>query len=154
MGYYSGHLRRYLDRFDRGQILPIVFEEAVRGGETVRRDLAGFLGIPEGGFPAATERVNASTMPKYPRIANLAVRTGRRLRRRHLESIVDLGGRLGVRRFMTSGTQVPRLDTDLRSDLGRRYVDEFDALEEMLGIDLSCWKDRPAKRRTGDAAPV
>jgi len=55
---------------------------------------------------------------------------------------------------MTSGTQVPRLDTDLRSELGRRYVDEFDALEGMLGIDLSCWKDRPAKRRTGDAAPV
>jgi len=76
------------------------------------------------------------------------------VRRRHLESIVDLGGRLGVRRFMTSGTQVPRLDTDLRSELGRRYVDEFDALEGMLGIDLSCWKDRPAKRRTGDAAPV
>ena len=154
MGYYSRHLRRYLDRFDRGQILPIVFEEAVRGGETVRRDLAGFLGISEDAFPAAIDRVNASSMPKYPRIANLAVRTGRRLRRRHLESIVDLGGRLGVRRFMTSGTQVPRLDTDLRSELGRRYVDEFDALEGMLGIDLSCWKDRPAKRRTGDAAPV
>ena len=154
MGYYSRHLRRYLDRFDRGQILAIVFEEAVRGGETVRRYLAGFLGISEGAFPAAIDRVNASSMPKYPRIANLAVRTGRRLRRRHLESIVDLGGRLGVRRFMTSGTQVPRLDTDLRSELGQRYVDEFDALEGMLGIDLSCWKDRPAKRRTGDAAPV
>jgi hypothetical protein len=154
MGYYSRHLRRYLDRFDRGQILPVVFEEAVRGGETVRGDLAGFLGIPEGGFPAATERVNASTMPKHPRIANVAVRTGRRLRKRHLESIVDLGGRLGVRRFMTSGTQVPRLDADLRTELSRRYLDEFDALEEMLGIDLSCWKDRPAKRRTGDAAPV
>ena len=115
---------------------------------------AEFLGIPEGGFPAATERVNASTMPRYPRIANLAVKTGRRLRRRHLESIVDLAGRSGVRRFMTSGTQVPKLDVGVKSELSRRYLDEFDALEELLGIDLSCWKDRPAKRRTGDAAPV
>ena len=55
---------------------------------------------------------------------------------------------------MTSGTQVPRLDGDLRGELSLPYLDEFDALEEMLGIDLSCWKDRPAKRRTGDAAPV
>jgi hypothetical protein len=93
-------------------------------------------------------------MPRYPRIANLAVKTGRRLRRRHLESIVDLAGRSGVRRFMTSGTQVPKLDVGVKSELSRRYLDEFDALEELLGIDLSCWKDRPAKRRTGDAAPV
>jgi Sulfotransferase domain len=154
MGYYSPHLQRYLDRFDRRQILPVVFEEAVRGDDTVRRDLAEFLGISDGGFPASTERVNASTMPRYPRLANLAVGTGRRLRRRHLESIVDLGGRLGVRRFMTSGTRVPRLDADLKSELSRRYLDEFDAPEELLGIDLTCWKDRPAMRRTGDAAPV
>lgn len=154
MGYYSTYLRRYLDRFDRRQILPVVFEQAVPGGDTVRHELAAFLGISEGGFPVSTERVNASTMPRYPRIANLAVKTGRRLRRRHLESVVDLGGRLGVRRFMTSGTRVPKLDADLKSELSTRYLGEFDALEELLVIDLSCWKDRPSIRRTGDAAPV
>jgi Sulfotransferase domain len=154
MGRYSTYLRRYLDLFDRRQILPVVFEEAVPGGDTVRHELAAFLGISEGGFPVSTERVNASTMPRYPRIANLAVKTGRRLRKRHLESVVDLGGRLGVRRFMTSGTRVPKLDADLKRELSRRYLDEFDALEELLGIDLSLWKDRPSIRRTGDAAPV
>jgi len=154
MGHYSTYLRRYLDRFDRRQILPVVFEQAVPSGDTVRHELAAFLGISEEGFPVSTERVNASTMPRYPRIANLAVKTGRRLRRRHLESVVDLGGRLGVRRFMTSGTRVPKLDADLKSELSTRYLDEFDALEELLGIDLSCWKDRPSIRRTGDAAPV
>jgi hypothetical protein len=154
MGHYSTYLRRYLDRFDRRQILPVVFEQAVPSGDTVRHELAAFLGISEGGFPVSTERVNASTMPRYPRIANLAVKTGRRLRRRHLESVVDLGGRLGVRRFMTSGTRVPKLDVHIKSELSRRYLDEFDALEELLGIDLSCWKDRPSIRRTGDAAPV
>lgn len=154
MGHYSTYLRRYLDLFDRRQILPVVFEEAVPGGDPVRHELAAFLGISEGGFPVSTERVNASTMPRYPRIANLAVKTGRRLRKRHLESVVDLGGRLGVRRFMTSGTRVPKLDADLKRELSRRYLDEFDALEELLGIDLSCWKDRPSIRRTGDAAPV
>ena len=55
---------------------------------------------------------------------------------------------------MTSGTRIPKLDAARKSELSRRYVDEFDALEELLGIDLSCWKDRPAIRRTGDAAPV
>jgi len=154
MGNYSTYLRTYLDRFDRRQILPVVFERAVPGGDTVRHELAAFLGISEGGFPVSTERVNASTMPRYPRIANFAVKTGRRLRRRHLESVVDLGGRLGIRRFMTSGSRVPKLDADLKSELSRRYLAEFDALEELLGIDLSCWKDRPSIRRTGDAAPA
>ena len=36
MGFYSAYITRYLQRFPRGQLLPLVFEEAVSEGSTVR----------------------------------------------------------------------------------------------------------------------
>jgi hypothetical protein len=140
MGFYSAYLTRYLQRFPRGQLLPIVFEEAVSEGSTVRADLASFLGVTEEGFPASIQRVNASSVPRFRSMSSVSVKTCRRLRRRHLESIVDLGGRLGMRRLMTSGDRVPKLDDQLKKELSQRYMDVFEALEGSLGIDLGSWR--------------
>ncbi len=41
---------------------------------------------------------------------------------------------------MTSGGRVPKLDDQLKKELSQRYLDEFDALERSLGIDLSSWR--------------
>ena len=43
MGFYSRHLERYLDHFDRSQILPMLFEEAVSERSQVR---AGAGAVP------------------------------------------------------------------------------------------------------------
>jgi sulfotransferase family protein len=148
MGFYSAPLKHYLRVFDRSQILALVFETAVGTGGTAREDLAGFLGLPVDGFATEVEAVNASTVPRFGSLSNLAVSTGRRLRRRHLETLVDLGGRLGIRRVLTSGTRVPRLDPALRQELSERYLEEFDALEDLLDLDLSTWRDRSSVRGT------
>jgi hypothetical protein len=146
MGFNSTYLERYLRYFDRSQILPLVFEAAVSERGTVRHDLAGFLGLSETRFPTAVDRVNASTVPRFPSLSNFAVKTGRRLRRRRLEGVVDLRGRLGVRRLVTSGRRVPRLGSQLKDDLSQRYLAEFDALEDLLSVDLSAWRERSSVR--------
>lgn len=141
MGFYSKYLEEYLLRFDRSQILLLLFEEAVSESGTVRNDLAGFLGVSETLFPTAVERVNPSTVPKFRSLSSIAVKTGRRLRKNHLESVVDLGGRLGLRRLMTSGNRVPKLDPQLKVDLSQRYAGEFDELERAWGLDVNVWRD-------------
>jgi hypothetical protein len=152
MGFYSRYLNGYLRHFDRSQILPIVFEEAVSDRSEVRRELAGFLGVSEELFPAATDRVNPSTVPRFRSLSSFAVKTGRRLRRHHLESLVDLAGRLGLRRLLTSGRRVPSLDRRLKGDLSEMYAAEFEELEGSWGIDLTLWRDR-ASMPEGSAAP-
>ena len=141
MGFYSRYLEAYLRRFDRRQLLPLIFEEAVSPRSQVRRELAGFLGVSEELFPEATERVNPSTVPRFRSLSSAAVKTGRRLRRHHLESLVDLAGRMGLRRLLTSGRRVPRLDPRLKRDLSEMYTAEFEALESSWGLDLSIWRD-------------
>lgn len=140
MGFYSRHLSRYLEHFDPGRILALVFEDAVAGGDGVRETLGGFLGVSPEGFPASVGKVNASTVPRHGSLANLAVRTGRKLRRRHLEPLVDLGARLGGRRLLAKGSALPRLDPQTKKDLSRLYEGEFDELERLMRIDLSTWR--------------
>jgi hypothetical protein len=141
MGFYSPHLERYLKHFDRQQILPILFEEAVLERSHVRRRLARFLGVSEELFPEVTGRVNPSTVPRFRSLASVTVKAGRQLRRHHLESLVDLAGRLGLRTLLTSGSRVPSLDPQLRRDLSAIYAEEFEELERTWGMDLSSWKD-------------
>jgi hypothetical protein len=147
MGFYSRYLERYLRHFDRSQILPLIFEEAVSERSEVRRDLAGFLGVSEDLFPEATERVNPSTVPRFRSLSSAAVKTGRRLRRHHLESLVDLAGRMGLRRLLTSGRRVPPLDPQLKRNLSEMFVAEFEELERSWGLDLSIWRDPTSARR-------
>lgn len=139
-GFYSPRLKDYLRRFDRNRVLPLVFERTVGDGAAARESLAAFLDVPADGFPPSVGRVNATTVPRHPSLASVAVRAGRRLRRRHLESIVDLGGRLGVRRLWASGDRMPGLDPEVRARLTRLYERELDELENALQIDVSCWR--------------
>jgi hypothetical protein len=140
MGFYSRHLNAYLRHFDASQILALVFEEAVADGDKVRLTLGDFLGVAADGFPPSVGKVNASTVPRYGSLSNFAVRTGRKLRKKHLESVVDLGGRLGVRRLLAKGSALPRLDPQSKRDLSRLYESEFEELERLMRIDLSVWR--------------
>jgi Sulfotransferase domain len=140
MGFYSQYLERFLSHFDKHQILPILFEEAVSERSQVRGTLAGFLGVSEGSFPEVAGRVNPSTVPRFRSLASFTVKAGRQLRRHHMESLVDLAGRVGLRRFLTSGTRVPPIDPHLKRDLSAIYAGEFEELEGSWGIDLSSWK--------------
>jgi len=139
-GFYSRYLDRYLRRFERERILTLVFERAVRDDDVARRALSAFLDLPVERFPGSVGRVNASTVPRFGSLSNVAVMTGRRLRRTRLDPVVDLGARLGVRRALTRGTPLPRLDEDLRTRLSEPYRAEFDELERRFDIDVTCWR--------------
>jgi Sulfotransferase domain len=140
MGFYSRYLERYLDHYERQRILPVLFEEAVSEGSGVRGELAAFLGVDEDLFPDATERVNPSTVPRFRTISSAAVKVGRRMRRHNLEWLVDVAGRMGLRRALTSGRRVPPLDPQLRRELSGQYEREFETLERSWGLDLARWK--------------
>jgi hypothetical protein len=139
-GFYSRYLKRYLGFFDRTQILAMLFEEAVADRGRATRTLAEFLGLSVDAFPSSLERVNPSTVPRLRALSGVAVKTGRTLRKRHLESVVDLGGRLGMRRLLTSGSRIQPLDKELRARLTQSYADDFDEIEKCLELDLSPWR--------------
>jgi hypothetical protein len=150
MGHYATYLEAFRRRFGRDRILVLLFEEAVGEGGNAREELARFLGIDPHGFGEVSERVNPSTVPRFRGLSSFAVRTGRRLRKHHLEPLVDLGARLGVRRLLTSGRRVRPLDPEVKARLSERYRGDVEELERTWGLDLTAWREGPPLAARGD----
>jgi hypothetical protein len=147
-GFYSRYLREYLHYFDRKQLLPLVFEDVFTDISKTKTKVADFLEISADKFPSSDnkEKVNASTVPTHQSLYGFVVKTGRKLRKRNLEPVVDFVMRLGIQRFLSKGEPLKPLDKDLKKRLSQVYQDEFDELEKCLQIDLSSWRDRKAQK--------
>jgi hypothetical protein len=77
------------------------------------------------------------------------------MRRHNLERLVDVAGRMGLRRALTSGRRVPPLDPQLRRELSGQYEAEFETLERSWGLDLARWKaPRAAAPRRENTAGI
>lgn len=153
-GRYATHLHPWLDEFDLGQFLILVYEDAIADPDTTKRRLADWLGVDPAAFPAHAGHAasNTSFLPQYRRAYAVATRKARLLRRHDLQWVVDLGKRAGVKRFLShqpsrsKGRSATHVSRELRERLLSEFEPEIDALETMCGLDLGCW------RRTGPAA--
>jgi hypothetical protein len=141
-GFYSRYLKQYLRYFDRSQILALVFEDVFIDIAKTTKMIADFLDIDVDQFPssAANSKVNASTVPSHQSLYGFVVKTGRRLRKRNLEPVVDFVMRLGIQRILAKGNSLQPLDGELKKQLSELYRDEFYELEQCMQIDLSSWK--------------
>ena len=141
-GFYSRYLKHYLRYFDRTQILALLFEDVFIDIFKTKKTIAEFLNLDVEKFPSAATngKVNASSVPTHQFLYGFIVKTGRRLRKRNLEPVVDLLKRRGIDRILSKGTAMPPLSEEVKEQLSRLYEDEFDQLEQCLQIDLSCWK--------------
>ena len=90
-GFYSRYLKQYLRYFDRNQILALLFEDVFVDTFKTKKTIADFLDIDVDKFPSSgtNGKVNASSVPTYQSLYGFVVKTGRRLRRRNLEPVVD-----------------------------------------------------------------
>jgi len=150
-GYYSRYLKQYLRYFDRKQFLPLLFEDVFTDLSRTKKNIADFLEIDVEKFPSSANdgKVNASTVPTHQSLYGLVVKTGRKLRKKNLEPVVDFVMRLGIQRFLSKGNPLPPLDEGLKKRLSQSYYDEFDELEKCMQIDLSVWRNgKPGKDRT------
>lgn len=149
-GFYSRYLNQYLRYFDRKQFLPLLFEEVFVDLSRTKSIIADFLEIAAEKFPASDNngKVNASTVPTHQSLYGFVVKTGRKLRKRNLEPVVDFVMRLGIQRFLSKGDPLESLNPELKKRLSQKYYDEFEELEKCMQIDLSSWRnEKPRKEK-------
>src|SRR5215216_774100 len=127
-GFYSRYLKQYLRYFDRNQILALLFEDVFIDIFKTKKTIAGFLDIAVDKFPEsdASGKVNASTVPTHQSLYGFVVKTGRRLRKRNLEPVVDFVMRLGIQRALSKGNSLQPLDGEVKKQLSQLYQKEFD----------------------------
>lgn len=144
-GRYATHLRPWLEEFGLGQFLILVHEDVVCDLEDTKRRLAEWLGVDPTRFPACAARAasNASFRPRHRRAYAVATRQAQFLRRHDLDWMLELGRRMGVKRFLSRRSRRASqggISPNMRERLWSEFESEIDELEGMCRLDLGCWR--------------
>ncbi|MEZ5275605.1 MAG: sulfotransferase [Opitutaceae bacterium] len=137
LGFVSGLLGNYLDRFDRRQIKMLLFDDIVSAPASVMADVYRFLDVSDAFVPDLERRYNSAPDRRTKRTGSGLRGWAVRLKRRLLSGI-------------KSGDKVTRDTPGLTSDdlakyrehLAITYGEEIRRLEAMIGRDLSGWIPR------------
>ena len=141
--FYSEHLKKYFDHFEKEQILILIFEQTVASSISKTNDiLANFLGIDVGLFPtsAGVARVNTSGIPKAHSAYLFFDRIAWQLKNRNLDCIVTWAKKLGIKRVFGKQRALPQMKDETRKYLRDIYDPDIRRLEALLETNLDCWK--------------
>jgi hypothetical protein len=148
---YAKHLRLWIEGFGRANVLVLLYEDLRRNPQAYVEQICQFIGIPRFQLEAsATISVNGSEQLRPPqnylaaRAINLASWLISDLR---LSPVFALFRRAGLKelllpRVVRFDKEFEPLDPAFVSQLRERLAPEIDALEEIIGRDLSSWKAR------------
>ncbi len=148
---YASNLKRWFDAFGRERVLVTWYEDLASNPQSYLDRICEFAGIKKFTLPApssTTRKVNEFTgPPRSRRLAQNARHAMYWLRDRRAYSVINALERAGVWAFCFSGSKsYPRLTAQQDARLRQRYLPEVEALEGLLGCDLSRWK-RPREAR-------
>ncbi|MGA2410214.1 MAG: sulfotransferase [Candidatus Binataceae bacterium] len=152
-------LREWRRMFGEANVLACIYDDLAADPQGYLDPICAFIGIPRidlKGHELATRRVNTfKQMPKSQWLARRARKLRNRLMEREAYGIVDLLRRAGVWRFcFERGEELPPLDPAVEQRLRDRFRPDIEALENLIGRDLSMWKRPALERNRSASAPV
>ena len=152
---YAKHLPDWGTRFGADRVLVLLNDDLRADGQAYLDRVCDFIGIEKYPVPAAGagDLVNSiNDLPRFPRFARKARHFMYWLEEKQAYATSNFLERAGVWKFsFGGGPKFPKLDEATEARLHELMRPEIDALEPMIGRDLSMWK-RP-RVETRQAAP-
>lgn len=141
-GLYYQQISRYLKHFSLKNFLILIYEDTMREPERALGKIADFLSIDADKFDRTLieQRVNASSLVRFPRVRLLARRFRDFLRQQDLDWVWNTAKASGIEQIFQKPGNIPQIDPSVRADMISNYKSDIAALEELIGIDLSIWK--------------
>lgn len=138
-GFYYKQLKSYFEIFNRDQIKIIIFEEWVKNPTSMLRKMYKYFGVDENFIPNMDIQYNVGGFEKNQYIASL-------LKHRKIftkiKPMVPRGVRATVNQLRNRNMEkAPPLSTEMRKKLGELFLEDIQALEALIKIDLSVWKN-------------
>jgi hypothetical protein len=142
---YAFHLKNWWNRFGRERVLLLMYEDLEADPQAFLDRICAFVGIAGisvAGKPLAIERVNTVThAPRSRRLAQNARNARDWMRVHRWHRAIDILDKAGVWRYcFGGGEEFPPLDAEVAARMRERFRPEVEALEDLLGRDLSTWK--------------
>jgi len=140
---YSRQVKRYLDIFEKDQVLVILFDELKSSTESVYRKTLGFLEI-DASYQADLSPKNPNTVSKFPKIKRLLVNPPQWLQ----PVAKPLANNIGIRNLIrdldlklnTAHKKRASVTNLQKANLYHEFSQDIQHLEEILKRDLSTWK--------------
>jgi hypothetical protein len=156
---YAHHLKEWFRIFGRENVLVCLYDNLEADPQKYFNEICDFIGIARVALtelPAASERANAIThAPRSHRMTQNVRHLSARLTAWRAHRTLDLIIRLGLFRFWTvGGKPYQPLDPDVDARLRKHFLPDVEALEDLIGRDLSAWKVAPLRHRKFDPVPA
>jgi hypothetical protein len=139
-GRYATQVQRYLRLFGAGRVSIYLFEDLVTNPMSMCRNIFEFLGV----FPEATIRTARAYNPGgAPRSRLFARVLGAQKIKEPLKKLLPESFRrgLGDRLRASNNKPVPRMRPETAARLRETFREEVLRLEELIGRDLSHWRN-------------
>ncbi len=149
-GLYADHLRRFYDRFPRDQILVLLVEEITASPTPVFNRILTHIGLPGDAADVSCERENDSAAPLLP----LGLRSALKPLKNAVKPLRGNPVFEAVRGVFARQVLYPALDLDTVAFLNDFYRRDIEALEKMIGRDLSQWRRPPVTENAAAATPL
>jgi len=144
MNQYALNLSGWQQTFGRDNVLICLYDDLECDPQGYLDAVCNFIGIPRFPLAPSVASVRLSSFPTAPRNRRLA-QNARHVRdwlRRHraywLDHLLDEAGVWGF--CFDGGETFPALEQELEKRLKQRFLPEVEALEQLIGRDLSAWK--------------
>lgn len=150
---YEILLPRWIERFGRERVLIILLQDVAAHPEQELRRVYDFLDVyPWLNRDVMEQRIYGASMPKYPRMAQVATQISTQLRRKDFHWAVDFARKVGMRKIYQGGALDLKLDAEIRALLIERFLPTIEYVEELLGRPLPEW--RSARKEPAQSAAV
>jgi hypothetical protein len=154
---YANLLTAWFNQFGRERFLIMPYEELRDDPQAYLDRVCDFIGtarIPIAKRGRGQRRINLiERAPKSRKLAQNARHLRYWLKRRHAYPVIRALGRSGIWEFCNGRGEIfLPLSPETRAMLTERYRPEVEALEELLQIDFSEWKEPGAMPRQAAAA--
>jgi Sulfotransferase family len=152
---HSG-LKAWFETFGRERVLVLIHDDLEADAQSYLERVCDFIGIAPIAIaesPIGARRVNTfSAPPRNQRLARKARKLRDWLKAREAYGAINLIGRTGLWRYcFEGGEDFGPLSRAVESRLRDRFRPEVEALENLIGRDLSPWKNPHADAGTGSA---
>jgi len=148
---YAAHLPDWQTRFGAERVLVLLNDDLRAGPQEFLDRVCDFIGIERYPVPSAgpgADMINSiDDLPRYPRVARRARHLMYWLEERQAYELSNFLERAGVWRWtFGGGAKFGPIDPMIDARLRAMFLPEIEALEKMLGRDLSAWKTPPRDR--------
>jgi len=144
MNQYALNLKGWQQTFGRDNVLICLYDDLEHDPQGYLDAVCNFIGIPRFPLAPSVASVRPSSFPTAPRNRRLAQNARHMrdwLRSRRAYRLDRMLEQMGVWDFCFNGGETfPALDPELEKRLKQRFRPEVEALEQLIGRDLSAWK--------------